>query len=380
MFWTTAAGVITSAVVFETMPKPDFHQRWLARYAIFVAVATLGLIGLGGLVTSHGAGMAVPDWPTTYGYNMFLFPISQWVGGIFYEHTHRLYASAVGLFTVVLAFWTWKFQRRGADRRLTRWAWVAVALVIVQGVLGGLRVSLMKDQIGILHASLAQAFLVLLGLIALGLSPAWQSWVPTASRQVAPGLTGTSRLWLVTTLLIFVQLMLGAAMRHQHAGLAVPDFPLAYGRIWPPTDPAFLQQVNAARIDTRDFHAITANHIYLHMAHRSLAVIVTCLVVVAGLRIRRDFGKSSGPGKLGTTSIALVLVQVLLGAVTVWSNKAADIATLHVLVGACCLMAGALGTAACMASRWVPAEAGEKVRPGGAAERVTVGSALGAKA
>lgn len=65
-------------------------------FARFTALATLGLIGLGGLVTSHGAGMAVPDWPTTYGYNMFLFPVSQWVGGIFYEHTHRLWASVVG--------------------------------------------------------------------------------------------------------------------------------------------------------------------------------------------------------------------------------------------------------------------------------------------
>ncbi|MCC7374959.1 MAG: COX15/CtaA family protein [Verrucomicrobiales bacterium] len=315
----------------------------MARYAGFTALATLGLIGLGGLVTSHGAGMAVPDWPTTYGYNMFLFPISQWVGGIFYEHTHRLYASIVGLLTVILAM---GLHFGGAERRWARWGWVAVGLVIVQGVLGGLRVSLMKDQIGILHAALAQAFLVLLALIALGVSPSWRSW----SSSAAGGSIGTSRWWAATTVMVFCQLLLGAAMRHQHAGLAVPDFPLAYGQLWPSTDPAFLQQVNAARIDTRDFHAITANHIYLHMAHRLFAWVVAGMILVSGWRLRRDFGAASGPGRVATLWMALVVVQVALGAATVWTNKAADIATLHVLVGACCLTVGALGTATCRAA------------------------------
>ena len=94
------------------------HNSCLHRFAVLTAIATLGLIGIGGLVTSHGAGMAVPDWPNTYGYNMFFFPISQWVGGIFYEHTHRLAASAVGLLTVVLALWLYG---RSA-RPLMRWA------------------------------------------------------------------------------------------------------------------------------------------------------------------------------------------------------------------------------------------------------------------
>src|SRR6266852_7497366 len=77
----------------------------LHRYALLTAVATLGLIGIGGLVTSHGVGMAVPDCPTTYGYNMFFFPISKWVGGIFYEHTHRLAASVVGVLVIGLTRW-----------------------------------------------------------------------------------------------------------------------------------------------------------------------------------------------------------------------------------------------------------------------------------
>ncbi len=346
----------------------------MARYAVFTALATLGLIGLGGLVTSHGAGMAVPDWPTTYGYNMFLFPISQWVGGVFYEHTHRLYASMVGLLTVVLAFGL-HFGSR--NRRLVRWGWAAVALVVVQGVLGGLRVSLMKDQIGILHAALAQAFLVLLCLIALGVSPSWRAWSETATG----GTVGTARLWAVTTVLVFGQLLLGASMRHQHAGLAIPDFPLAYHQLWPPTDPAFLQQVNAARIDTRDFHAITANQIYLHMAHRLVALVVAGMIFVAGRRLRRVFGAQSGPGRLGTLWIGLVLVQLALGAATVWFNKPADIATLHVLVGACCLAVGALGTAFCRAACRLPASTRNPVVASTSARSaVAVPTAMEAKA
>lgn len=332
---------------------------WLSRFAAFTAAATLGLIALGGLVTSHGAGMAVPDWPTTYGYNMFLFPISQWVGGIFYEHTHRLYASAVGFLTIILALW---IQLRGGDRRLALLGWLALLLVIVQGVLGGLRVSLMKDQIGILHASLAQGFLVLLALLALRTSPRWRSWT-----ERLPSVSPSTYRWVLgTTVAIFLQLGLGATMRHQHAGLAVPDFPLAYGRVWPRTDEAFLQGVNARRTDTRDFRPITAFQVQVHMAHRLLGVAVAAGVVAAALRLRRTFGAASGPGRLAALWMGLIGVQVGLGAITVWSNKAADMATAHVVVGAVCLVLGALGSVVCRTGlrRAVTRAAGSRAVPG----------------
>lgn len=328
--------------------QPQAHSRpqarpWLHRYAVLTAVATLGLIGLGGLVTSHGAGMAVPDWPTTYGYNMFLFPVSQWIGGVFYEHTHRLYASLIGFMTIILAVW---LQMRCPDRRLARLGWFALGLVVVQGVLGGLRVNLMKDQIGVIHAALAQAFLVLLGLIALWTSPRWRDWSTTRTLR-----DGAVYYWVgATTLLIFVQLLLGATMRHQHAGLAVPDFPLAHGHLWPPADEAFLDKINALRTDVRDFRPITAMGIHFHMAHRILAIVVLGLVTYSALRLRRAFGPGSAGSRLGGAWFALLLIQVLLGAATVWSNKAADIATIHVVVGACSLLLGAIGTALCRAA------------------------------
>jgi len=106
-------------------------HRWLSRYAAFTAATTLALICVGGLVTSHGAGMAVPDWPNTYGYNMFFFPFSKWIGGIFYEHTHRLVASAVGLLTTILALWVWG----GKARAFLTWASLIIFLLAI-GLLG----------------------------------------------------------------------------------------------------------------------------------------------------------------------------------------------------------------------------------------------------
>src|SRR5688572_26206129 len=181
--------------------------------------------------------MAVPDWPTTYGYNMFLFPISQWVGGIFYEHTHRLLASGVGLLTTILAVWLWLKEERRWLRWLGLFAWIAVC---VQGVLGGLRVTLFKQELGIFHATLAQLFFLVICAIAFFLS---KSWHRLSSQRGSISFHRFFRpLLLTSTVLILAQLVLGATMRHRHAGLAVPDFPLAYGGLWPRTDDAFLDR------------------------------------------------------------------------------------------------------------------------------------------
>src|SRR5258706_14521200 len=126
-------------------------NRRLHWFAVLTAFVTFLLIGLGGLVTSHGVGMSVPDWPNTYGYNMFTFPISKWVGGIFYEHTHRLLASAVGLLTTILAVWLWLAD----SRKWMRWLGVAAFLgVIAQGVLGGLRVNMHMELPGGFHSTI----------------------------------------------------------------------------------------------------------------------------------------------------------------------------------------------------------------------------------
>lgn len=360
---------------------------WLHRFALLTAAATFVLIGIGGLVTSHGAGMAVPDWPTTYGYNMFFFPISQWVGGIFYEHTHRLVASLVGLLTAVLAGWIWVRETTGTlrmvglawiiltlglmgvrtqpmfialacvalgvvvysftkinseERSLRWWAAIAFSVVLVQGVLGGLRVTALKDELGIFHGTLAQCFLVLICGIALVTGGWWAQFATAAKFPAVP--EKVRRFLLVTTLLILGQLALGASMRHQHAGLSVPDFPLAHGKVWPATDAASLEGYNQTRLDVRDFKPITAGQIHLHMAHRIMAVVVFVHVLASLLKLRNAVGGAHPLARLAGGWFGLICVQAGLGIWTVLSNKAADIATLHVIVGAASLVTGALLT------------------------------------
>jgi cytochrome c oxidase assembly protein subunit 15 len=323
------------------MSSPHDHT-WLHRFASLTAAATLGLICMGGLVTSHGAGLAVPDWPNTYGYNLFLFPISQWVGGIFYEHTHRLAGAAVGLMTVILAVWLWRRE----SRTWLRWLGVlAIVGVVLQGVLGGLRVVLLKDQLGILHGALAQLFLVLVCLIALTTSRWWREVEPCdqaeARRQV-----GLRRWLLVATLLVFGQLLLGAAMRHRHAGLAVPDFPTAHGRLWPRTDAESLTRYNRERPETRAEQTITASDVHLHMTHRLGACAVAGTIIGAAWIARRRLGPKHPLSRTALTWVILTGVQFGLGATTVWTGKSADIATAHVAMGSLILALGALQTVA----------------------------------
>jgi cytochrome c oxidase assembly protein subunit 15 len=397
---------------------PDAENRALHRFAMLTAAATLFLISVGGMVTSHGAGMAVPDWPNTYGYNLFFFPFSSWIGGIFYEHSHRLVASAVGLMTLILAAWLYGRNSRpglrwggailllagsamvmalpsrwqdasvlgatGAAALVASFVWpqaesqprwllrlglLAVGLVILQGVLGGLRVTLFKDELGIVHATLAQLFFVLTGAIALFTSRCWrelagddvaapqQSAANTALGHKDGGALprrryeGASRppahlgkIYFSAAMLVLAQLILGATMRHQHAGLAVPDFPLAYGKLWPATDAGSVAAYNRSRLETRALNDITANQIRLHMAHRLMAVAVGLAIGACWWLTRRKLARGHVVRRLAGGWCALVTIQFCLGAWTVWSNKAADITTLHVVTGALTLLTGALLT------------------------------------
>lgn len=305
-----------------TSSCPD--QPWLRRFIWFLAGLTLFLICSGGLVTSKGVGLAVPDWPTTFGYNMFLFPVSQWVGGIFFEHSHRLIASLVGFLTIILAVWLWLKD----PRRWMRWLGVVALLaVIVQGVLGGLRVTMLKDEIGIFHACLAQAFLGLLVFLGLATTRLWKN----AERRQIP----RALVWLplLTTCLIYFQLGLGAMMRHQHRDLAILDFPLAYGQVIPDTSADRLAVINQRR-EAQVLSLVDAGHIWLQMAHRFVALLISIGVIAYWIALRRQRQAHAPLIRLSAIWLFLLLCQVTLGAWTIWSNKAADIATAHVAVGA----------------------------------------------
>jgi cytochrome c oxidase assembly protein subunit 15 len=277
----------------------------LHRFALFVVGCTIVLVLAGSLVTSTGSGLAVPDWPTTYGENMFLFPPSKWVGGIFYEHGHRLIASSVGFLTIVLAAWLWIADPRPWMKRL---GLTALAAVVLQGMLGGLTVLFfLPDAISIAHAGLAEIFLCLTAAIALFTSPRWIR----GEGQVDDRLL--RRLATVATTLVYVQILLGATMRHTGAGLAIPDFPWMFGGLVPD------------RWDPK---------IGIHFSHRVGAVIVTVSVLALAACIRSRHKSNRAFTTPATLLMVLLAVQIALGALTILSERAVSFNSLHVVCGA----------------------------------------------
>jgi cytochrome c oxidase assembly protein subunit 15 len=280
----------------------------LHRFAVLLAGATLLLVFAGGLVTSTESGLSVPDWPTTYGYNMFTFPLSKWVGGIRFEHSHRLIASMVGLLTIVLAVW---LQRREDRRWVRRLGWAALAIVVAQGLLGGLTVLLfLPPAVSVAHACLAQTFFCVVVTLAVVTSPRFRDRAPR-SFAATFGANPLARLAAWATGLVYLQLLVGAIMRHTKAGLAIPDFPLALGRVVPPLD---------------------AFPVAIHFVHRVNAVAIAAVVGVLVARAIRS--RRPGLARLSLVLGALVLVQIGLGAATVLSRKDVLVTTAHVATGA----------------------------------------------
>jgi cytochrome c oxidase assembly protein subunit 15 len=301
--------------------------------AVLTACATFPLIFMGGLVTSHGAGMSVPDWPNSYGYNMFLFPPRFWVGGILYEHTHRLMGTVVGFLSIVLAVYAWKVEKRHWVRNL---ALGVLGAVILQGVLGGLRVVLIKLHLAIIHACFAQAFFCLTALMAMATSRWWMESAPLDAGQWRSRL---AVLGLVATATIYTQLILGALMRHHDAGLAIPDFPASYGHVLPPTNSTELNAINELRAWSSEpalNNRVTLAQIWLHFAHRAWAIVVAATVigfVVAATRHQSDL-----VCRPASVLAILLVVQFALGILTVLTRKPADLATAHVAMGALVLV------------------------------------------
>ena len=225
-----------------------------------------------------------------------------------------------------------------ADRR--RWMKVlgvaATVAVIVQGVLGGLRVTQLWDWMGIFHACLAQSFFALVCFIALATSRWWFTLGAADDRRAgARQVTNTlGKALLIVTHLIFLQLALGATMRHAHAGLSIPDFPRAYGHWWPQIHRADMPALNAAR-DAAHEPPTTLAQIHLQMTHRLNAYLIVALAVtIAVLASGRRAALPDALRWLATAGVGFLTVQAALGIYTIWTRKAADVATAHVAVGA----------------------------------------------
>ena len=322
-------------------------------FALLVALSTAVLIFAGGLVTSTGSGLSVPDWPNTYGWFMFTFPLEKMVGGIRYEHSHRLIASTVGFLIMALAFWLWRAEPRRWVRNL---GYVALAAVVTQGILGGITVLwYLPDPISIAHASLAQIVFCLTSSIALFTSPGWKrAYVESGfSRTTGSDDRRLQRLTIVTTAWVYVQILLGATMRHTDAGLAIPDFPLAFGRLIPP-------------------HWDAA--IAIHFAHRVGALVATVLIVTTTSRVFRHHRRR---GELLRPSLLLLLLlalQITLGALTVLTAKEYVINSLHVITGGSVLVTSLVlalraHRAQLGAGRWTERAAASGVRAARAADR-----------
>ena len=313
------------------------YNRALHWFAVFTAVCTLFLIVAGGLVTSTGSGLAVPDWPLSYGQIM-----PPMVGGIFYEHGHRMVATTVGLLTIILAVWLSRKEKRAWLRRL---GWIALGAVIIQGALGGLTVLfLLPTAISATHATIAQTFFCIIASIALFTSR-WWFLQGTANIKVK-----SLKISLISCIsigcMIYLQLILGAIMRHTGSGLAVPDFPLAYGQLFPSLTPEALAEYNRQLIYSDIRLAaegpLTAIQIMIHMFHRGWAVIVTIGLTWFSLRLYWEQVKVLRT--YATILLVLLVSQITLGALTVLTGKSVEIATAHVAVGAALLVCTVLTT------------------------------------
>jgi cytochrome c oxidase assembly protein subunit 15 len=228
---------------------------------------------------------------------------------------------------------------RTEARRWVRWlAAATLVAVILQGVLGGLRVVLVQLDLAIVHACFAQAFFCLAALVAVVTSRWWLA-APDLSQSAARD-SGRRRagFGVAAVALIFSQLIVGDMMRHYRAGLAVPDFPLAYGQLMPATTGAALADINNHRAWALHLEPVTASQIWLHIGHRIGAILVTLAIAAVAWIVLRSHRGEPALLRPAMILIALLAVQITLGALTVIWKKPADIASAHVAAGALMLM------------------------------------------
>jgi heme a synthase len=300
---------------------PSGYNPWLHRFAVTTSISTFFLIIAGGLVTSTGSGLAVPDWPLSYG--QFMPPM---VGGIFYEHGHRMIATFVGILMTTLAIWIWRVEKRRWVKTL---ALAGLLAVITQGVLGGLTVLyLLPTWISVSHATLAQSFFSLTIVLSLVTSRFWHEHRP----EELPLVRKTRFLAVATTGVILLQLVLGGLVRHTDSALAIPDVPLTYGNLLPPFSVDGMAGINQERIEW-DLPPVSFGQIWVQFAHRVGALLV---IVVALMNVLHVLGtyKDAKLREPAVLLLALMAMQVLLGALTVWTGKGVQIATSHVALGA----------------------------------------------
>jgi cytochrome c oxidase assembly protein subunit 15 len=304
-----------------------------------VVVAIVCLIFFGGQVKSTNSGLSVPDWPNTYDHFMFAFPWEKMVGGIFWEHSHRMIASITGILTFILTVWTYLVEDRRWVKRLSLAASLAV---LAQGVLGGLTVLfLLPISISSAHGTLAQIYFCIVVSFWLVTSKSWRDDV--ARQSDSRGLP-LRRLALATTVVIFAQLVIGAVMRHSEAGLAIPDFPTMFGSWIPPLSDERLAAANRELwkmnlLWKMGISEITRWQMIAHLLHRLGGLVVAVMVGWTAVKVYREQGHHESLRRNAMLLVGLVTVQIVLGILTILTEKQFTITTFHVVNGALTLAA-----------------------------------------
>lgn len=293
------------------------YKPALAWFAAIGSAWVFVLVMLGAFTTSIGAGMIFADWPLSNG---SLNP-EGWLTDLakFAEHSHRLSAGLMSLITIALAGWVWCVEARAWLRKL---AWFAVGLVLVQAVVGGLRVLLEHHQVemintsvgrlfAMLHACLAQIYVCTLLAVTLSLSRSWSGTTPAAG----PGGAGLRRIARLCCGLLLVQLALAAVVRHSFAWQSIPTFPLstADGGLFP------------AHWDFR---------VMVHFAHRVMALVLAGALLWFAISIWRTREAGHRCRFLAGVMVNLLVLQIALGAAVIWTMRDPYYTTAHVIVGA----------------------------------------------
>lgn len=300
------------------MKRTSTYQPGLAWFATLGSVWVFVLVTLGAFTTSIGAGMAFPDWPLSNG---SVNP-EGWLTDLamFAEHSHRLSGATMGLITIVLAVWLHRTEERAWLRKL---GWWALAIVIIQGLIGGKRVLLdqlavpgfemtLGQMLRIPHGVLAQVFVCVLFAIAAGLS---RTWIERNGGLHGAAADRTRMLGYWSVALVFAQLWIAATMRHNHAGMAIPYFPFSTAE----------NDVLPLAWDYR---------VSLQFAHRVMAVVLAVVISLYVRALWRDAAAAPFLRKLGIGLLVLLAAQILLGAKVIWTGRNAHITTAHVVVGA----------------------------------------------
>ncbi len=304
--------------IMDNSSRTSIYKPALAWFAALSAVWVFGVVTLGAFTTSIAAGMAFPDWPLSNG---SINP-DGWLTEVdkFAEHSHRLFGMVMGFLAIGLVVWLHLREERAWLRKMS---WIALTIVVVQGLLGGKRVLLdslavpgfdmsLGEMLRIPHGILAQVYVCVLFAIAAGLSRTWIEGGGGAGNLIGLKIR---RLAAISTALVFMQLIVAAVMRHNNAGLAIPTFPLTpEGGLVP---------------SAWDFR------VAIHFVHRAMAAVITVALIWLAVSLWRLPAVGTGFKRTAGLIVALLGVQILLGALSVWTIRGPYYTTAHVIGGAC---------------------------------------------